>query len=85
MQQLNETFPAIKTVELEPTQALSTHQVAKLCGVNSSSVGRWTTEHGLACYRTPGGHRRIVARDLVDFMRTWNIPQLFVLSSKTPR
>lgn len=80
MQQMAETLPESTPAEVAPHEAFTTHQVAKLCGVNSSSVGRWTSEHGLACYRTPGGHRRIVARDLVEFMRVWNMPQPFVLA-----
>lgn len=84
MQQMCDTAPSMAPVEIHPTCALTTHQVAKLCGVNSSSVGRWTAEHGLACYRTPGGHRRIVARDLAEFMRVWQMPAPFVLSGTPP-
>lgn len=84
MQQLRETMPE-NTIRhddaIDPAEPLSTHQAAKLCGVCSSSVARWTMEHGLACYRTPGGHRRIVARDLAAFMQAWNIPTPFRLAS----
>jgi excisionase family DNA binding protein len=83
MQQLSETRSEATTADvhaIDAADSFTTHEVAKLCGVCSSSVARWTMEHGLACYRTPGGHRRIVARDLAEFMRAWGMPLPFSLA-----
>lgn len=42
---------------------LTTHQVAQLLGAEPSSVIRWYDKGILTGWRTPGGHRRIRARD----------------------
>ncbi|KAK1548658.1 hypothetical protein Q3G72_014746 [Acer saccharum] len=58
---------------------LTTFQVGQMLGVATSSINYWTRAKGLECYRTPGGHRRIVVRDLAAFLLAWNMPQPFII------
>jgi len=48
---------------------LSTIQVARMLGVAVSSISKWIDEGKLVGGRTPGGHRRIEADDLVRFLK----------------
>jgi excisionase family DNA binding protein len=52
----------------------SSHEVSSLLQANPSTVIRWIDNGQLRAYRTPGGHRRIRERDLVVFLRTFNMP-----------
>ncbi len=45
----------------------SSKQVAKLLGVNESSVKRWADSGMLGCYKTPGGHRKFKKSDIMLF------------------
>ncbi len=49
---------------------MSTHDVAKLCGVAPRTVLRWVDAGVLPGYQTGGGRRRIRRSDLLEFMRT---------------
>lgn len=53
---------------------LSTSQVARLLGVAAGSVAKWIDQGQLKAGRTPGGHRRVVAGDLIAFLRQQNLP-----------
>jgi excisionase family DNA binding protein len=55
-------------------KALSTIIVARMLGVSVSSVAKWIDEGKLKAGRTPGGHRRIEAEDLVAFLRHQKLP-----------
>ncbi len=46
--------------------SISTRQASELLGVHESSVKRWCNAEELACWLTPGGHRRIPVTALVD-------------------
>ena len=48
---------------------MSTHDVARLCGVAPRTVLRWVDAGVLPGYQTGGGRRRIRKGDLVTFMR----------------
>lgn len=50
-------------------QLLTTHEAARLLQVDPTSIVKWTQEEGLPVFRTPGGHRRIRAADLLSFVR----------------
>ncbi|MFH1847516.1 MAG: helix-turn-helix domain-containing protein [Candidatus Omnitrophota bacterium] len=52
----------------------STCQVAKITNVHHTTVFNWVKEGKINAYITPGGHRRIKKQDLLDFMKTYNIP-----------
>ncbi len=53
---------------------LSTFAVAKLLEVDPGSVANWIDGGMLRAHRTPGGHRRVAAEDLVAFLREHNMP-----------
>jgi methanogenic corrinoid protein MtbC1 len=56
------------------TSAVSTRQASDLLGVHESSVKRWCTSGDLPCDYTPGGHRRILLRDLGPFSQERDLP-----------
>lgn len=51
------------------SKKLSTTQVARLLHVAVASVAKWIDDGQLVAGRTPGGHRRVEATDLVEFLR----------------
>jgi excisionase family DNA binding protein len=53
---------------------LSTHEVARACGVTPVTVGRWIRDRKLRGFATPGGHYRVGRGDLERFMRVHGIP-----------
>lgn len=57
-----------------PPKYYTTFQAAKLLGVSLATVVNWTKEGLLPAHKTPGGHRRIAAPDLLAFARAYNIP-----------
>jgi excisionase family DNA binding protein len=46
----------------------TTHQIAKMCGVDPITVARWFDSGVLKGYRTPGGHRRVAETELHAFL-----------------
>ena len=52
----------------------STFEVAKICGVYHTTVINWANKGRIKAHSTPGGHRRIAAGDLVDFMHHFEMP-----------
>lgn len=63
-----------------PETLLTSHQVASMLQVNPSSIGNWVTSGRLKAFRTPGGHRRIRGRDLVEFLEIHELPVPMPLS-----
>ena len=62
----------------------TTHELAQLLKVNQTSVIVWA-KHGLVpAWRTPGGHRRYVARDVVAFLKQKNMPVPVALAEVQP-
>jgi len=55
-------------------EILSTSDVAKLLGVAVASVSNWIDQGKIKAGRTPGGHRRILRKDLVAFLRRQRLP-----------
>lgn len=55
-------------------QAYGTYEIAKICQVMPSTVGRWIEEGKLPSFTTGGGHRRVWAADLTTFLEAHNIP-----------
>ena len=53
---------------------LSTFDVAQMLGVDPGSVANWIDQGRLRAYRTPGGHRRVAAADLLAFLKGHNMP-----------
>lgn len=60
--------------KIDAEQLLTSHEVGALLQVNPSSVKKWVNEGRIAAFRTPGGHRRIRAADLVDFLDEHKMP-----------
>ncbi|TBR18292.1 response regulator [bacterium] len=56
------------------TREFSTFEVAKICAVFHTTVINWVNKGRLKARVTPGGHRRIAAADLVDFMQRFEMP-----------
>lgn len=48
---------------------LSTGRVAKICQVCPMTIAKWIDEGALRGHATPGGHRRVAASDLVQFLQ----------------
>lgn len=55
-------------------KAFTTFEVARACGVFHTTVINWVNKGKLKAHHTPGGHRRIVAADLIDFMNRFDMP-----------
>jgi excisionase family DNA binding protein len=64
-------------------RVLSTTEAARLLRVAVKSVQNWIDQGRLRAGRTPGGHRRIDAQDLVVFLNEQNlsVPKELTLSS----
>lgn len=56
------------------TDLFTTFQAAEYCKVSYVSIKRWILAGKIKGFKTPGGHYRIVKRDLQDFMIKNNIP-----------
>src|SRR5471032_2453644 len=69
-----ETREKTEAQELNGDSLLTSHEVGQLLQVNPSSVNKWVNEGLIPAFRTPGGHRRIRAFDLVGFLRAHKMP-----------
>lgn len=63
-----------KTQDVRPDSLLTSYQVGTLLQVNPSSVNKWIKDGRIPAFRTPGGHRRIKASDLVSFLAEHKMP-----------
>lgn len=59
---------------LEAESLLTSAEVAKLLQVDATSIINWSKKGYLQYYRTPGGHRRIRAADVVSFLKQRGMP-----------
>jgi excisionase family DNA binding protein len=55
-------------------RTLSTTRVAALLGVSSQTIANWIDQGRLRAGRTPGGHRRVEAQDLMAFLAARGLP-----------
>lgn len=60
--------------EILPDSLLTSYQVGTILQVNPSSVNKWVKDGRIPAFRTPGGHRRIRAADLVSFLNSHHMP-----------
>jgi CheY-like chemotaxis protein len=51
-----------------------TQRVARLCQVTPATVAHWIDQGHLKGHRTPTGHRRVNAEDLIVFLRDHGMP-----------
>lgn len=57
------------------TDVLTTGEVARVCGVSTTKVGRWIDEEFLKGFKVPGGvARRVMRKDLAEFMAKHKVP-----------
>ena len=66
-------------------RVLSTIEAARLLRVAVKSVQKWVDQGRLQAGRTPGGHRRIDAQDLVVFLNKQKLPVPKELTLSSPR
>jgi CheY-like chemotaxis protein len=70
---------------LQPaSRAYSTLDVSRMCQVDPATVARWCDQGRLVCFRTPGGHRRIVKDNLVRFLNSHGMPLPAELGASRP-
>ena len=65
---------ARKKDESDGPNYFTTFQVAKFLGVSPPTVVNWVNSGMLTAHRTPGGHRRLRAQDVVTFAKAYNYP-----------
>lgn len=51
-------------------EAISTMAAAEECGVHYTTIRRWILDGSLPAYETPGGHLRILRKDLSQFIES---------------
>jgi CheY-like chemotaxis protein len=52
----------------------STLEISRMCHVDPVTIARWCDNGDIKCFRTPGGHRRIMHGDLLEFLKRQKIP-----------
>ncbi len=61
----------------------SSFQIGKMLNVSRQAVNQWIDKGYIKSYRTPGGHRRVKRDDLLNFLKTRNIPIPDMLANET--
>jgi CheY-like chemotaxis protein len=59
---------------VKTSRFLGTLRIARLCQVTPATVAHWIDQGYLKGHRTPTGHRRVEADDLVAFLREHGMP-----------
>lgn len=52
----------------------TTFEISQYLNVFMSTVAKWIDDGKLNAFRTPGGHRRVTRADLLQFLKTYNMP-----------
>jgi CheY-like chemotaxis protein len=60
--------------QVSPDRLLSPPRIAAMLQMNAAAVIKWVDAGKLKSYRTPGGQRRILARELVRFLAEVGMP-----------
>ena len=55
-------------------KALSTLDISRMLGVAVASVATWIDQDRLKAGKTPGGHRRVLVKDLLEFLDRQRLP-----------
>lgn len=53
---------------IQPEETFGSVEIAKILQASPSSVQRWIDKKLIPSFRTPGGHRRVLGRDLLQFI-----------------
>jgi CheY-like chemotaxis protein len=73
-------------VEISKKKALSSGDIAKLCGVNFRTVVRWIQRGYLKAYQLPGrGDNRVLRKDVIAFLRANDMPIPVELQPQVPK
>lgn len=65
------------------TDALTTGQVARLCGVAPRTASKWIDSGMLPGWRVPGSQdRRVKKTDLIEFMRSQGVPTAGLMTTR---
>lgn len=70
---------SVKTIKF-----LGTLRIARLCQVTPATVAHWIDQGYLKGHRTPTGHRRVDAEDLMAFLHEHQMPVPPELESEVP-
>ena len=70
---------SVKTIKF-----LGTLRIARMCQVTPATVAHWIDQGYLKGHRTPTGHRRVDAEDLVAFLREHQMPVPPELENEVP-
>ncbi len=71
-------------VSVKTIKFLGTLRIARLCQVTPATVAHWIDQGYLKGHRTPTGHRRVDAEDLVAFLHEHQMPVPQELESEAP-
>ena len=66
-------------------KAYTTFQIAKICGVKSTTIISWIKKRKMEAYVTPGGHMRVKESDLIAFLKKYGLPIPEPLDTKYTR
>lgn len=61
-----------RLLRAKPTDVLKPGEVAAFLRVDPKTVTRWAGSDRLRSFRTPGGHRRFYAADVIKIMKGEN-------------
>ncbi len=64
----------MKVEEISQDSLLTSYEVGDILQVNPSSINKWVRDGLIQAFRTPGGHHRIRAGDLVTFLQNHKMP-----------
>jgi len=55
-------------------KSYTTAEIAKLIKMDISSIAKWADNGIITVFSTPGGHRRVLEKDLFSFLSKYNMP-----------
>ncbi|MDD2714918.1 MAG: response regulator [Candidatus Wallbacteria bacterium] len=55
-------------------KTFTTFDISRILEVNPNTVTRWINAGKLKSFITPGGHNRVLAKDLLAFLKEYNLP-----------
>lgn len=59
---------------IQPLQTFGSVEIARIIQASPSSVQRWIDKKLIPSFRTPGGHRRVLGKDLLQFLALRGMP-----------
>jgi excisionase family DNA binding protein len=63
-------------------RTFTTAEIARMLELNPTTINKYVDERILRAFRTPGGHRRVMESDLMDFLKDYAIPVPLELTSR---